>query len=205
VIAMKKIFAAVLLLSTALLSAQTAAELEDLLNTKEITWAEAAYFTLASSAKTAPVHGQAAARQAAVRQTAFQFVRERGWLPKNAEAEGRARLDGLSLLLMRSFNISGGLMYQLFHNGRYAYREMKARGVIRSRTYLTDTVSGAEFLQILGELSHTGDAEALEAAVARRRLSEDIRDSLWDNAKEHQGLSAGSEGVQGYEGEFEPE
>jgi hypothetical protein len=202
---MKKICAALLLLSAALLSAQiaaaqTAAELEDLLNTKEITWAEAAYFTLASGAEAVPVNG------AAARQTAFQFVRERGRLPKNAEAGGKAKLDGLSLLMMRSFDIPGGLMYRLFHNPRYAYREMKALGFIRGRAYPANTVSGAEFLQLLGELlSHTGDAGALETAAARRPLPEDARDSLGNNAGEHRGLSAGSEGVQGYEGEFEPE
>lgn len=188
---MKKIFFAVLVFSTALLSAQTAAELEDLLNIKEITWAEAAYFTLASSADAVP------------RQTAFQVVRERGWLPKNAEAEEKARLGGLSLLLMNSFNMPGGLMYRLFHNARYAYREMKTLGFIRGRSYPANTVSGAEFLQILGELlSYTGDPEALEAAAV---LPENGRDSLRNNAGEYQGLSAGSEAVQEYEGEFELE
>jgi hypothetical protein len=123
---MKKIFAAVLLLSAALLSAQTAAELEDLLNTKEITWAEAAYFTLASSAEAVPGNGQKAARQ-----IAFQFVREQGWLPENAEAEGPVKLRNLSLLMMKAFDIEGGLMYRLFPGPRYAYREMTRRGFIK--------------------------------------------------------------------------
>ena len=153
----------------ALVHAQTAAELEGLLKVKEITWAEAAYFTLSSSAEAVPANGQAAARQAA-----FQFVRERGRLPKNAEAEGKARLDGLSLLLMRSFDVPGGLMYGLLHNPRYAYREMKALGFIRGRVYPTDTVSGAEFLHILGNLlSYTGGAEAMEAAAAPKIPADD--------------------------------
>jgi hypothetical protein len=185
---MQKIRASLLVLSAALLSGQiaagqTAAELEDLLNTKEIAWAEAAYFTLGSSAEAAGVNGQA-------RQAAFQFAREQGWLPKNAEAAGKARLGELSLLIMRSFNIPGGLMYRLFHNARYAYREMKARGFIRGRVYAGDTVSGAEFLYILGEaLSYTGDAAALEGAAP-------LPEAGRDNAGEHQGLSAGSEAVQ---------
>jgi hypothetical protein len=186
-----KIWALMFLGNTALLSAQTAAELEDILNVKEITWAEAAYFILASSAEAAPVHGQAAARQ-----TAFQFVREQGWLSKNFEAEGRARLDGLSLLLMRSFNIPGGFMYQLFHNGRYAYREMKALGFLRGRSYPTNTVSGAEFLQLLGELlSYTGDTEALGT----------FDELNGPSSIGHEGMPAGSEAVQGYDGEFELE
>jgi hypothetical protein len=100
--------AAVLFIFSALLHAQTAAELEELLNVKEITWAEAAYFTLASSADAVPANGRAA------RLAAFQFAREQGRLPENAEADGKARLDGLSLLLMRSFDVPGGLMSRLF-------------------------------------------------------------------------------------------
>ena len=152
-----------LVLYTVPLPAQTAAELEDLLKVKEITWAEAAYFTLASSADAVPAHGQAAALQASARLAAFQFVREQGRLPENAEADGKARLDGLSLFLMRSFDVPGGLMYGLLHNPRYAYREMKALGFIRGRVYPTDTVSGTEFLYLLGNLlSYTGDTEASE-------------------------------------------
>ena len=152
--AIKHFISAGLLFCAALVSAQTAAELEGLLSVKEITWAEASYFTLASGAEAVPANGQAA----------FQLVREQGRLPNNAEAGGKARLDGLCLLLMRSFDIPGGLMYRLFHNPRYAYREMKALGLIRGRVYPTDTVSGAEFLHILGNLlSYTGDMEASEA------------------------------------------
>jgi outer membrane protein OmpA-like peptidoglycan-associated protein len=158
---MKKIFAAVFVFSATLFvaqnaAAQTAAELEELLNVKEITWAEAAYFTLASSAQALPANGLAA----------FQSAREQGRLPENAEAHGKARLDGLSLLLMRSFDVPGGLMYGLLHNPRYAYRELKALGFIRGRAYATDTVSGAEFLRILGNLlSYTGETEAPETAT----------------------------------------
>ena len=154
--AIKHFIAAGLLFCAVLTHAQTAVELEELLNAREITWAEAAYFTLASSAEAVPVNGQAA-QQAAARQAAFQFALEQGRLPKNAEAGGKARLDGISLLLMRSFDIPGGFMYRLLRNPRYAYREMKALGLIRGRVYATDTVSGEEFLRILGNLlSYTG-------------------------------------------------
>jgi hypothetical protein len=52
-------------------------------------------------------------------------------------------------------------MYRLFHNARYAYRELKALGVLPDRSYAADRVSGAEFLQILGGvLSYAEEAEA---------------------------------------------
>ena len=54
-------------------------------------------------------------------------------------------------------------MYRLLHKPRYAYREIKALGFIRGSAYASNTVSGAEFLRILGDLlSYTGDAGAVE-------------------------------------------
>lgn len=144
-----------LILSASFVHAQTAAEMEGLLDTEEITHIQAAWFTLASVLETPPPD-QAAA---------FALAQERGWLPANAEPGGPVKLRNLSLLLMKAFDLEGGLMYRLFPGPRYAYREMKARGFIEGRSYPGFAVSGERFLQILGNvLSHTGDAgEAVEA------------------------------------------
>jgi hypothetical protein len=185
-----------LLLSAAPTRAQTAAEMERLLDTGEITYTQASYFTLASVLEAPPPNPAAA----------FALARERGWFPVNAEPGGPVKLKNLSLLMMKAFGLEGGLMYRLFPGPRYAYREMTRRGFIEGRAYPLFTVSGERFLQILGNvLSHTADAELLETQAARRRLLEETTDSLRDDAGEHQGLSAGTEAVQGYEGEFEPE
>ena len=138
--------------------AQTAAEMEGLLDTEEITHIQAAWFTLASVLETPPPD-QAAA---------FALALERGWLPANAEPGGPVKLRNLSLLLMKAFDLEGGLMYRLFPGPRYAYREMKARGFIEGRAWPGFTVSGERFLQILGNvLFHTGDErQAAEAPPA---------------------------------------
>ena len=128
----------------AALHAQTAqaADMEQLLGAQKITWAQAAYFSLGAALETAPANPQ----------EAFALAREQGWLPKNAQAEESAVMKGVSLLLMRSFAIPGGLMYRIFPNARYAYRELKSRGFIQGRVYASGSVSGAAFLQLLGEL-----------------------------------------------------
>ncbi|MDR2500703.1 MAG: OmpA family protein [Treponema sp.] len=153
--AMKYPITACLLFCAVLGWGQTAAEIEGLLETAEITGAQAAYFTLASVRETPPP-SQAGA---------FALALELGWLPKNAEAHGKVRLDSLSLLLMRSFDLPGGVMYRLFHNARYAYQEMKALGLIQGRAYAANTVSGAEFLRILGELVSQRGAEPVKMAA----------------------------------------
>ncbi|MHC6202701.1 hypothetical protein ACYULU_05850 [Breznakiellaceae bacterium SP9] len=119
-----------------------AADMELFLGTREITWAQAAYFSLGAVLDTSPTTPQGA----------FAFAHEQGWLPENARSEESVTMEGAALLLMRSFAIPGGLMYSIFPNARYAYRELKSRGFIQGRVYASDSVSGAAFLQLLGEL-----------------------------------------------------
>ncbi|MDR1106548.1 MAG: hypothetical protein LBL44_09345 [Treponema sp.] len=182
------------LFPAASLSAQTAAELERLLDTREITRAGAAYFTL-GAVMDGPPNPPAA----------FALALKQGWLSGSAGPGASVTLRDLSLLMMKAFNLEGGLMYRIFPGPRYAYREMIRQGFIEGRAYPLLTVSGERFLHILGNvLSHAGDAEGPE--TARRPLpGEAARDSPRDNAGGHRGLSAGPEGVRGYEGEFEPE
>ena len=93
---------------------QTAEQMERLLATSAVTYADAAAFVLeAAGVATAPTPAEA-----------FSYAAQRGWLPKRAAAGGSARLDGLSLLIMRSFNLRGGLFYSVTKNAHFAYREL---------------------------------------------------------------------------------
>jgi hypothetical protein len=129
----------VLLFAPAAARGQTAAEMEGLLDAGEITCAQAAYFVLAAALEEPPQNPEAA----------FAAAIERGWLPGNAESEGGITMGGFSLLLMRAFDIPGGLMYRLFPRGRYAFREMSGRGFIEGRSYPALPVSGEQFLRVL--------------------------------------------------------
>jgi hypothetical protein len=147
-----------LVLSAVIVRAQTAAEMERLLDTEEITYTQAAWFTLASAEEDPPPNPAAA----------FILALEKGWFPENADSGGPVKLKDLSLLMMKAFDLEGGLMYRLFPGPRYAYREMTRRGFIEGRAYPGLTVSGEQFLQILGNvLSHIGDAELLETETVQ--------------------------------------
>jgi hypothetical protein len=107
---------------------------------------------------------------------------------------------------MKSFGIKGGLMYRIFPNPRYACRELVRLRIVQGRTDPGGRLSGERFLRILGNtLTFTGEDEALAAEEARRRLLEDISGSLQDSAKQTKGLSAGTEDMLDYEGEFQLE
>jgi hypothetical protein len=131
---------AILLFSVTAAYGQTATELESLLETGEITCSQAAYFVLA------------AAETPSNPEAAFAAAREKGWLPAKAESGDSITLGGLSLLMMKAFDLKGGLMYRFFPGGRYAYRTMTSRGFIEGRSYSTLKVSGERFLQILGNI-----------------------------------------------------
>ena len=130
------------------LPAQTAAELEAVLQTPALSCAQAAWFVLSASAENdAPAAAEAAFTQAA----------SQGWL-KNAQADDPITLGKLSFLIMRAFDLKGGMMYALFPSPRYAYRSMISRSFIQGSSDPAMTLSGDRFLLILGKvLSAHGD------------------------------------------------
>ena len=113
---------------------QTAVRLEALLETPALTWAEIESFVL----EAAEAEQQAAASSA--------------WLPKDASPGDIARLDGVALFLMRSFNLNGGLFYRIAKSPHHAYRELVYKKVIRGNTDPDMSVSGPDLLLMVNRL-----------------------------------------------------
>jgi hypothetical protein len=137
---------AVFMVMTGLLFAQTADEIDRILNTQEITYAQASRFIL-EAASALPAGGDALAA-----------AQENRWLPARAKADDPIRLGELSLLVMKSFGIKGGLFYSIFSIPRYACRELVYLRIIQGRTDPGGRLDGRTFLQILGRvLTYTGE------------------------------------------------
>jgi hypothetical protein len=137
-----------LLLSPAF--SQDAADIEALLGKAEVSCEQAVWFTLAMALDDAPKEAQAA----------FSLALDRGWLPAQARSDTPISYSSLSQLVMKAFDVKGGMMYRLLGNPRYAYRELKALGYIPGRVYSSQLVSGVQFLQILGNFTgESWDAE----------------------------------------------
>jgi len=128
------------LTGAAFLSAQNAEDIDALLSMDSISYEQAAWFVL-GAADTPDFSGGPA--------EAFAYAAERKWLPAKAEPNGRARLDGISLLIMQSHGIKGGFMYKLTKGPRYAYRELVYKDIIQGRTAPEMAVSGDLLLFIL--------------------------------------------------------
>lgn len=148
--------------------AQTAQKVENLLNEKALTWGAAAAFALEASETLlyAPEND------------AFQFAAYRKWLPKNAAPGDTASLNGVALLLMRSFGLKGGFLYSAAKNPHYAYRELVYKGVIQGKTDPRMQVSGDYFLFMINRilaLQENAGEKAAAAAESRRRAAEEER------------------------------
>jgi hypothetical protein len=131
------------------LHGQTAAELDELLESREITWAQACRFVL-PAAEALEEHAPAP--------VAYAAARENGWLPKGAAEDSLVNLGGLSFLIMQSFSIKGSVLYVLFPGPRYAYRQLDYLGLIPGLRDPVLKVSGERLLQILGGvLNYRGD------------------------------------------------
>jgi hypothetical protein len=143
------------LFAGASLHGQTAAEMDELLDTGEITWAQACRFVLPA----AGALGEHTSSSAA-----FARAEEKGWLPKGASADKPVSLGGLSFLIMESFSIRGSSLYALFPGPRYAFRQLDYLGLLPGQRDPALKVSGERFLLILGGvLNYRGDrSPALE-------------------------------------------
>jgi hypothetical protein len=115
--------------------AQTAAEIEKLLETEALSYEQAAWLVLEAADLSGSFDSSAPGR-------AFNFAALQGWLPRKAAPQDKASLEGVSILVMRSFGIKGGLFYSLLKNPHYAYREMVYQDIIQGRSDPQMPVSG---------------------------------------------------------------
>jgi hypothetical protein len=132
------------------LSAQTADKIDALLRSEAVSCDQAAWFVL----EAASVHGNDDPFQPAA---AFGFAAERKWLPKKVGPSDQIKLQEASLLIMQAFNIKGGLLYSLFKNPHYAYREMVYQDVIQGRSDPRMLVSGEQLMFLVNRILYLID------------------------------------------------
>lgn len=141
---MKKVILPLFLfLTAAFVSGQTAADLDTLLNTDQVSYAWAARFVLPA----AGLIGEDASPEAS-----FNLAVEKGWFAKELSPEAAIPLKDLSYLCAEAFQIKGGLMYRLFSGPRYAYRELKYRKMIQGRSDPAQLVPGDRLIRIIGRI-----------------------------------------------------
>jgi len=132
------IFVVCFMLVSAFVPAQTAQRIEQLLENETINYKEAAWIILEATGKFSFANPDVVSSS----EKAYQYAEENGWLPRNITPDTTATFEGVSLLIMHSFGIKGGILYSIFKSPHYAYRELVYKGIIQGKVSPKMPVSG---------------------------------------------------------------
>jgi len=146
---------------TPLFTYSAAEEIEMLLAAESVTYAQAARFVLEA----------ADARITSNPEEAFFYAVQHNLLPGNVSSADPARLDKISFLLMRSFEVKGGIFFSMFKSPHYAYRELVYNSVIQGRHDPSMLVSGEKLIFYVNRLYSMQEGTLAEIRRRERRLA----------------------------------
>ena len=142
------------------LHSQTARAIEEILDTQAVTMQQTAWLVLEVANIPYSVNASSPTDTSSQAE-AFRYAVEQRWLPMNVEPGSRIRLDQVSLIIMRAFNIKGGIFYRLFGSPHYAYRELVYRNIVLGRTDPGLYVSGYDLLYVVNRVHDFQEADLL--------------------------------------------
>jgi hypothetical protein len=136
-------FLGFLLFLPTFLFSQSNAVIDGLLEEEKATYGKAVYMVLSAAELIA---------EDATAEEALSALEKTGWKVKMKPAEEPIQLGTYAYIVMRAFEIKGGLMYTLFPGPRYASRELGFKSYIKRDAGAYRTLSGREALRILGRV-----------------------------------------------------
>ena len=139
---MKKVLlsAALLYLLSFCAYTQSAEKLTEIIAAPNVTYGQVAYIT--------GVY-QGTVQESASYETAFETLQKDGIIKADATPGETISLQETAFLCARATNLKGGLFYTLFHNSRYAYKELKAKKLLPQSTDSSMPVSGRDAIAVL--------------------------------------------------------
>jgi len=133
------------------LHAQSAESISDIIKTSEATYGQVSYL--------AGVY-QGNVPEDASFEAAFSAYKESGIISSSVTQSDAIPLKDASLLCAHATGLKGGLFYSIFHNARYAFRELKAKKILPPSVDPNMKISGRDAVAILsGCISVTGGNE----------------------------------------------
>ena len=81
----------------------------------------------------------------------FHEFTHQGWGLKEKGLDDPVTADELAHLIMKALDLRGGIMYTIFQNPRYAYKELVYRKVLETGIGSKRIVSGEEVLRVLAK------------------------------------------------------
>ncbi|RKX87493.1 MAG: hypothetical protein DRP58_02670 [Spirochaetes bacterium] len=117
--------------------------IDQLLADKEAKWGQTAYLVL-TAAELLDENVEI--------EIALKTLVQQNWKINIDKQDNKISLREYSFLLMKAFNIKGGLMYGIFPGPRYAARELGYLGFLNNNKDPYRKISGEEVLRILGRV-----------------------------------------------------
>ena len=140
-----------LLFLPAFLFSQSNDVIDGLLEEEKATYGKAVYMVLSAAEMIS---------EDATADEALTALEQAGWKVKMKAAEEPIQLGTYAYIVMRAFEIKGGIMYTLFPGPRYASRELGFKGYIKRNAGAYRTLSGREALRILGRVLQNKGVQA---------------------------------------------
>lgn len=133
-------------LFVAFCSAQSAQVITDILNQEKSQWDSLTYLAYYMD------ENNATSGEELTTQETFDFFYSRGYIPQEYSASSIVRHDELSLFLLKTYSVpANGLLYSIFQNRRYAFRQMQHMGMFLSSDFPSHTMSGGSLVTFMGD------------------------------------------------------
>lgn len=123
--------------------AQSSEKLTEIISTEHVTCGQVAYLAATYSSAISEEDGD---------EKAFEVFKENGCFGPAVLASDEATLAEVSNLLIKVTNTKCGLMYRLTGAQRYAFKELKAKGVLPQTADPGMKISGRDAIGILNKL-----------------------------------------------------
>ncbi len=138
---MKKLFLlSLIFISAFFVSAQDADVVTEVLNTKEVTYGQAAYFCAIN---------MDIAQSDDSYEIVLNKLKTQGIIEEDYDCTKPVTLDVLSYIVSVAWNIKSSLLYRVFPCPRYAYTMLCAEGVISKNTDPKQSIDGHTFFNIV--------------------------------------------------------
>ena len=129
----KKVLPLLLLFTAGALYAQSADRITEMLESSSATYGQVCYISAVY---------KGLIDDTATEEDAVSALKNAGIISAAVQPSDTVQLSSLAGLYAKIWKIKGGLFYTLFHNDRYAFRELKAQGIIPDSSDPEQQVSG---------------------------------------------------------------
>jgi hypothetical protein len=116
--------------------------MSEIIGTEKASYAQAAYLPA--------IYANLVSDEAS-QEEAFKALYDNGYFKGNANPQDSLSLSQLSYIYIKAFKIKGGLFCRMFKSPRYAFKELKAQGVLPPEADPAMPVSGHDVIDIFNQ------------------------------------------------------